>query len=185
MALNPGKLVKSEAETAEHAELIQALNLIPHVEGGYFAETDRAVDTMPNPYAEAGSTDTTRNLSTLIYYLLTRYTPAGHFHRNKSRTTHLLHRGRAVYVLIYPDGRVETFVAGADVAKGEKLQWIVDGGIYKASFLPPGSDECLISEVVVPGFDFADHDFMASRDHLVALAGEEEAAKWDWLLRKD
>lgn len=31
--------------------------------------------------------------------------------------------------------RVETFVVGKDVERGERLQWVVEGGKYKASFL--------------------------------------------------
>lgn len=50
--------------------------------------------------------------------------------------------------------RVEVFTVGKDVAKGEKLQWIVDGGKFKASYLLPDDEEggktsegLLISEV--------------------------------------
>lgn len=49
--------------------------------------------------------------------------------------------------------RIETFVVGHDIEKGERLQWIVEGGIFKASFLLPdieGGDQSeglLISEV--------------------------------------
>ena len=46
---------------------------------------------------------------------------------------------------------------GSDIASGERLQWIVEGGKYKASFLledEPGKGESkdglLISEVCVP-----------------------------------
>ena len=56
--------------------------------------------------------------------------------------------------------RIESFTVGHDVAKGEKLQWIVEGGKFKASFLlfllpEPGEEKskagCLISETVIPG----------------------------------
>ena len=49
--------------------------------------------------------------------------------------------------------RIETFVVGQDIGAGERLQWIVEGGKYKASFLLPDidgtmeSDGLLISEV--------------------------------------
>jgi hypothetical protein len=39
------------------------------------------------------------------------------------------------------DNRVESFVVGKDVAKGEKAVWIVEGGKYKASYLLQMSDE--------------------------------------------
>jgi len=82
---------------------------------------------------------------------------------------HTLHWGRGRYVLIHADevmspegkvvegkkARIETFVVGKDIQKGEKVQWIVEGGKYKASYLLPdqeGDEEkrtegLLISEV--------------------------------------
>lgn len=45
--------------------------------------------------------------------------------------------------------RVETFVVGQDVGAGERLQWVVEGGKFKASYLLAGGDGegLLISEV--------------------------------------
>ena len=89
--------------------------------------------------------------------------------------------------------RVETFVVGQDlVGKGERVQWIVEGGKYKASFLLDGGGEaeqgeqvgCLISETVVPGFEFEDHDFM-KRERAEALLTVEQVEEMGWMLRKD
>lgn len=163
---------------------ITTLDLIPHIEGGYFRETDRSQLNIPNPflsdpslsYAAApnvttrlapGQDNTTRSASTTIYYYLTPGTPLGAFHRNRGRTVHTLHWGRGRYVLIHADevlspegkvkgkARIESFVVGKDITKGERLQWIVEGGKYKASYLLPdteGDEEkktegLLISEV--------------------------------------
>ena len=67
---------------------------------------------------------------------------------------HTLISGRGRYVLIHADEpgtkkRIETFVVGTDVTKGEKSVWIVEGGKYKASFLLDGAEgeRLLISEV--------------------------------------
>ena len=49
--------------------------------------------------------------------------------------------------------RIETFIVGQNIDKGERLQWIIEGDTYKASFLLPdeeGANESgglLISEV--------------------------------------
>ena len=85
-------------------------------------------------------------------------------------------------------------MVGQDVAKGEKLQWIVTGGKYKASFLLPdkegaggeasSAEGLLISETVVPGFEFCDHDFLPLKG-LHDLLGEEKAKGLEWLVRKD
>lgn len=87
--------------------------------------------------------------------------------------------------------RVETFVVGQDVLGGEKLQWIVEGGKYKASFLlndgGDGKGEtagCLISETVVPGFEFADHDFM-KMERAEALLTQEQVEEMGWMVRKE
>ena len=151
--------------------LIDTLNLQKHPEGGYYVEIDRDPLRVPNPFhpdsgaprhqtSSTPSDDSTRSASTTIYYLLTPGQPQGVFHRNKGRTVHTLHRGRGRYVIIHSDDRqggekacIETFVVGQGIHSGERLQWIVEGGKYKASFLLPDkeggqeSEGLLISEV--------------------------------------
>jgi predicted cupin superfamily sugar epimerase len=88
--------------------------------------------------------------------------------------------------------RVETFVVGGDVLAGERLQWIVEGGKYKASFLleddaTGGKGEgtgCLISETVVPGFEYEDHDFL-KRERAEVLLTKEQLEEMGWMLRVD
>ena len=98
--------------------------------------------------------------------------------------------------------RVEEFTVGHDLAAGEQLQWIVEGGKWKATYLLPdlsrkdgsgsgkesdgvGSSEegLLISETVVPGFDFEDHDFL-SPEKLRRMMGEN-LESLEWLTRKN
>ena len=104
---------------------------------------------------------------------------------------------------------METFAVGKDIHGGEKMQWIVEGGKYKASFLLPdkegqtGSEGLLISEVsnfpglpaslwcmhlltvvfqtVVPGFEFSDHNFMPP-ETLPDLLSDDQADELRWLL---
>lgn len=198
---------KGEAsEPPATAGVIQALNMIPHIEGGYFAETDRDPLLIPSPFPIAPASEATlslagprrpgfdpkvRNASTTIFYLLTPGSPQGNFHRNRARTVHTLHKGRGRYVLINAAGEIESFVVGQDVVRGERLQWIVEGDHYKASYLLPdteGGDSSaeglLISETVVPGFEYCDHDFLA-RGGLRELLGPERAEGLEWLVRRD
>ncbi|KAH6674316.1 RmlC-like cupin domain-containing protein [Halenospora varia] len=191
-------------ESPQIQSLISALDLEPHIEGGFYTETDRSVETVPSPFPIQKSTTTdfvpqrpgfsprVRNASTTIFYLLTPSGPQGGFHRNKARTVHTLHRGRGRYVIIHADEegkekRVESFVVGQDVEKGERLQWIVEGGKFKASFLLEDveggreSGGLLISETVVPGFEYCDHDFL-SPEGLTELLGSEKAEQLSWLL---
>ncbi|KAK5167022.1 uncharacterized protein LTR77_007751 [Saxophila tyrrhenica] len=210
LSFEPTNTSNSESPTSQ--SLITHLSLQPHPEGGYFAETDRDTLRIPNPFASDPRSKLveSRSASTTIFYYLTPKSPLGHFHRNKARTVHTLHRGRGRYVLIHADevaagaddgdeveeglkwtgkARVETFVVGQDVESGERLQWVVEGGKYKASFLLPdedgggSSDGLLISETVVPGFEFSDHDFM-KRDRFEALVTPEQAKEMEWMVRK-
>jgi predicted cupin superfamily sugar epimerase len=59
---------------------------------------------------------------------------------------------------------------------------------YKSSFLLPdeeggnqSKEGLLISETVVPGFEYCDHDFLAP-ETLVELVGKEKAGELSWLL---
>ncbi|KAJ5558503.1 hypothetical protein N7535_008717 [Penicillium sp. DV-2018c] len=141
-------------ETPEIQKTITALSLLPHPEGGYYAETDRDPRRVPNPFASSPDPNTdpdqTRSASTTIFYLLTPNRPLGAFHRNKARTVHVWQRGRGRYVIIHADevtdsdgvkgdkvkgkARVETFVVGPDVANGERMQWVVEGGSIRLLF---------------------------------------------------
>lgn len=140
--------------------LIHTLNLHPHPEGGYFTEADRNPHSIhaPSPSNEADSkshetSNSLRAASSTIFYMLTPSAPLGVFHRHWGRTIHTWHRGRGRYVIIHADeatcsyegwgefervegkARLESFVVGPDVARGERLQWVVGAGKYKASYL--------------------------------------------------
>lgn len=137
------------ADSPENHPIIKALHLRAHLEGGYFVETDRDPLKVPNPFASTSHSGSTRNASTTIFYLLTSSSPKGFFHRNKARVAHTLHRGRGRYVILHlvdedqgrgQKARIETFVVGQNIDKGERLQWIVEGGTYKASFLLPDEE---------------------------------------------
>lgn len=204
----------SNPESSTIESIIKKLNLQQHPEGGYFVETDRDTLRVPNPFASDSSSSLveSRSASTSIFYYLTPKSPLGHFHRNKARTVHTLHKGRGRYIIIHADevssvktgseanvpeamlwtgkAKVETFVVGQNILEGEKLQWVVEGGKYKASFLLPddkdgnSSDGLLISETVVPGFEFTDHDFL-QEDRYKLLLKEEMAKEMAWMVRKD
>ncbi|HEX3017592.1 MAG TPA: cupin domain-containing protein [Caproicibacter sp.] len=166
-SIQPTFIPTTAPEPPSLQRLISALHMQKHIEGGWFAETDRAPDTVPAQWVHTptptndlvpqrpGFDPNIRNSSTSIFYLLTPATPQGGFHRNKGRTIHTLHRGRGRYVIIHDDEddvvggegergergkRIETFVVGQDVEKGEKLQWVVEGWKYKASFLLPDEE---------------------------------------------
>jgi uncharacterized protein len=132
-------------------QVIERLNLEPHVEGGYFRRTFEA-SHRDKVMTEVGE----RFTLTSIYYLLTDDSPIGHWHLNQSDILHAYHLGAPIrYYLIYPDGSLQVKTLGADIMAGHELQFVVPGGVWKASELVDG-EYGLLSEAVAPGFDFAD-----------------------------
>ena len=85
-------------------------------------------------------------------------------------------------------------MVGQDVMAGEELQWIVEGGKYKASFLledaaaaaAAGGEGtgCLISETVVPGFEYEDHDFL-KMERAEVLLTMEQLEEMGWMVRRE
>ncbi|TNY21203.1 RmlC-like cupin domain-containing protein [Rhodotorula diobovata] len=188
-----------------NACLKRTLNLQPHPEGGFFAQTHAMDETVPSPFADGAQ----RQLATQIYYLLAASSSSspsssyrGKLHLNKSTTYHLLHQGRARYTLVRPttDGtkpQVRHVVMGEDAGRGELRQLVVEGGWWKASEVPDedlrearaeegdkGLDAtgCLISEVVVPGFSFDDHEFLTRKGLVELFGGDEHAPEVQQLL---
>ncbi|CEL03261.1 hypothetical protein ASPCAL04419 [Aspergillus calidoustus] len=155
------------------------------------------IKSNPPEKGDGDDEDRTRAASTSIFYLITPRSPRGAFHRNRSRTVHTLHRGRGRYVVIHADraaceggkASIESFVVGQGIDRGERLQWVVEGGDYKASYLLPDGDGeggepsgLLITETVVPGFEVADHDFLTPED-MEKLLTEDKVRELAWLLR--
>jgi predicted cupin superfamily sugar epimerase len=135
-------------------DLIDALGLEEHQEGGYFRQTYKA-DHLRKVTTESGD----RTLMTSIYYLLTQSSPLGRFHLNKSDIVHYFHYGDPIrYHMIYPDGQYKAVTLGQNLKQGQQLQYTVPGGVWKASKLniedPYGFG--LIGEAVAPGFEYPD-----------------------------
>lgn len=144
------------SEPSNTLSLIKAIGLESHPEGGYYKLTQThplniplsalipspPEVSIPSPPKNTGSKEEEiRAACTSIFYFMSPHSPIGHFHRNKSVIIHSLHRGRGRYVLIHEDGRVESFIVGNRVEKGERCMWVVDGGVWKASFFEEDPDE--------------------------------------------
>ncbi|MEP1382649.1 MAG: cupin domain-containing protein [Paraglaciecola sp.] len=135
-------------------QLVKALGLEGHVEGGYFKQTFKA-SHRPKISTDSGL----RTLMTSIFYLLSAESPIGHFHMNQSDIMHYFHAGDPItYYLLHPDGTLETVIMGPDPTKGHKMQMMVKGGIWKASKIPTDEEYGygLIGEAVAPGFEYED-----------------------------
>lgn len=132
----------------------EALELIPHPEGGFYRQTEKHSQQI-----EANGRS--RALYTSIYFLLTEESPS-HFHHGESLTVHCLH----------PDGSYEAIHLGLDIAAGERLHAVVPAGtIFASSVL---KDAALVSCLVAPGFDFADFELFTQAELLADYPAYEE-----------
>lgn len=150
------------SQEKRYLQLIESLQLEPHLEGGWFRRTFQS-DVSLDVDTPAGR----RPLLTSIYYLLTRESPVGHFHRNSSGIMHYFHEGDSIdYFLLDSCGQLQHNRLGWQIEKGDRLQLYVPGGVWKASRLCEGESAYgLISEAVAPGFDFADME-LGTRENL-------------------
>jgi predicted cupin superfamily sugar epimerase len=88
-----------------------------------------------------------------VYYMLTRELPVNYLHRLEPDDTHILLDGGPVdYFIFHPDGRVEKFTLGKDVAAGQVLVVPVPGGCWKALKLHPGVGYALMANALSPEF---------------------------------
>lgn len=134
-------------------EIAEALDLLPHPEGGWFRETWRtAARLVPQGYPGERAT------ATGIYFLL----PAGEesmWHRVRSDETWFHHLGDPLVLELGGAGErpgpAERIVLGRDLRRGERPQALVPAGVWQAA-RPAGPAGALVSCVVSPGFDFAD-----------------------------
>ncbi|MCO5991802.1 cupin domain-containing protein [Actinoallomurus rhizosphaericola] len=146
---NPGGRVTAFEVRPSIAE---ALDLLPHPEGGWFRETWRT----SVPVAAHGGE---RPTATGIYFLLGPGEESM-WHSVRSDEVWLWHRGGPLELVLggeadTPGERTETVVVGPDVEHGQRPQALVPAGVWQSA--RPASDrEVLVSCVVSPGFDFAD-----------------------------
>ena len=126
------------------------LDLRPHPEGGWYAETYRHRSSTP-------TTSGNRSLATAIHFLLLPGESSA-WHRVASDELWFHHRGGPLRLWLGGDtaapGEVAELQLGSDLVAGQRPQLLVPAGHWQAA--RPVDEAVLVSCVVVPGFDFAD-----------------------------
>ena len=178
------KYILDHESTTRMNDFITRLALVPHPEGGYFREvyrsgapvmesggrTDERGEVMETPVGM-------RNQFTSMFWMANNDAPILKMGCNVSMHIHYYNGGNAFkYWLISPNKIVTEVVLGPDATKGHVQQMIVPSNTFKFGLLmPPEADFLqgsnrfvLVSEAVVPGFDFGDFswvttDMLASR----------------------
>lgn len=131
--------------------LIEALQLQPHPEGGYYRETYRCPQTLSPNGSER------RNISTAIYYLLENEDKS-HFHRIQSDELWFFHQGTALEILVLENGQLTIIILGNHLEQGEVPQAVIPAHTWFAARVKNTFGYALVSCTVAPGFDFADFE---------------------------
>lgn len=122
-------------------EIIDALGLSPHPEGGWFCETFRDAAGMDG-----------RAHSTAIYFLL-RVGETSRWHRIDSAEIWHFHAGDPLALTVWDRGSAVTRSLGIDLAAGQRPQAIVAQNQWQSA--RSTGDWSLVGCTVAPGFDFA------------------------------
>ncbi len=127
--------------TAE--EIIEALNLEPHPEGGYYRETFRDPAIIDE-----------RSVCTAIYFLLEKG-KVSHWHKVDATEIWLYHAGATLELMTADDetsNTIKSTYLGIDLKGGERPQAIVRANQWQSA--KTMGDWTLVSCTVAPGFLF-------------------------------
>jgi predicted cupin superfamily sugar epimerase len=122
-------------------DIVRALDLKPHPEGGFYRETFRD---------SAGTNG--RGHSTAIYYLL-RAGEISRWHRVDAAEAWHWYAGEPLELSIADGAGVTRVRLGADLAAGERPQAIVPAHAWQSA--RPLGAYALVGCTVAPGFEFA------------------------------
>ncbi|KAI1823919.1 RmlC-like cupin domain-containing protein [Xylaria intraflava] len=131
-------------------QVIEALNLVPHPEKGYYTETFRDKET-----STAGNGEEARANSTCIYYLLEGEAGVSHWHRVRDAVEIWHHYAGAPLRLSLSEddgAAARDLVLGADLLAGQRPQVVVPRDTWQHAVSL--GEWTLVGCTVAPGFSF-------------------------------
>jgi uncharacterized protein len=151
--------------------IIDKLNLIELVEGGYYRETyrsDNHIIVSPcNEVLKDGiyqcsnlgiGSPNVRSVSTLIYYLL-EGNQFSAFHKVKYDEIWHFYKGSSVSLYVLSDGgEILRIQIGSDLENNENIQCVIKGNTWFGAEINDKSLYSLMGCSVSPGFDFRDFE---------------------------
>ncbi len=133
-------------------DILRALCLAPHTEGGYYRETYRS--------GIQAKTETHRSAGTAIYFLLAENQQTS-WHRVANDEIYHFYCGSPLEVMmISPDGKPEKRTLGCDILSGMTPQLLIPGGTWQSARCT--GEFTLLGCTVSPGFEFADFEAAGS-----------------------
>lgn len=147
------------------AELIAALQLQPHPEGGHYREIFRS----PHTVDVAGRP--THSALTSIDFLLTRGEVSAWHRVASDEVWHLLEGGPLRLWVLRPEAEEVEAITLAPVSSSSMPRHVVPAGAWQAA--EPLAEFAYCAATVAPGFEFADFGFLrdtaGDRDRLQRL----------------
>ncbi len=144
---------------------IESLELLPHIEGGYFKEVYRNDDIIDNsalPDRYVGN----RCLGTSIYFLL-KNNDVSKLHRLQSDEIWHFYDGCPIHiVMISPRGKLIERTLGLDINNGQIPQLLIPKHHWFGAYLSDVDSFGFVGCTVIPGFEFQDF-IMAKRERLL------------------
>jgi hypothetical protein len=152
---------------AQIKAIVEALNLQPHPEGGFYKETYRSAGEISSD-ALGDEYSGNRNYCTCIYFLLTSGNFSA-FHRIlQDEIWHFYEGSRLSLHVLSKDGDYQKIAIGNDFSAGEVPQYVVSGGDWFAAEIEDEDTYALVGCTVSPGFDFDDFE-LTPRQELLKL----------------
>ncbi len=147
-------------------QLVQQFNMLPHPEGGYYKETYRSAESIPQAALPVRFNEK-KYFSTAIYFLLEQGNFSA-FHRIKSDECWHFYAGETLLVyVLYPNGNLTITRLGNDIINGDTFQFVVPANCWFASEPAEQTNFSFVGCTVAPGFDFTDFE-LAKADELIA-----------------
>ena len=146
----------------EAQSLIDAFNLLPHPEGGFYREVHRA-----QTIVKAVEDTKEKSAYTSIYFLLSG-TDFSSWHRIKSDETWFFHLGCDVLINFFDENKVLQTIQLGLVAKD--FQATIPANTWFSAKPLSNNSFCLVSCVVAPGFEFNDFQ-LGTREELIKKFG--------------
>lgn len=144
-------------------QLVNQFQLLPHLEGGYYKETYRSVETFPQ-HALPIRFNEKKYFSTAIYFLLEQGNFSA-FHKIKSdECWHFYAGGTLLVHVIDANGILTTTKLGNDILNGEIFQFVVPANCWFASEPAKKTAFSFVGCTVAPGFDFSDFELANAQD---------------------
>ncbi|MFB6098851.1 MAG: cupin domain-containing protein [Salinibacter sp.] len=152
---------------------IDHLDLERHPEGGYYRETYRTADSIPET-ALPGRFDGPRDVAALIYFLLPAEAVSALHRIQQDEVWHFYAGAPMTLHQIAPDGEYRTQTLGRAVTKNQQLHAVVPAGTWFGAAVEADDGYGLAGCTTAPAFEFEDFE-LADREALTETYPEHRA----------